>query len=53
MHADLVPLIVIESNLVGFDLHFLFAIGQAHGQAEPAFFDRHVEIITAFSWEQS
>lgn len=34
MDADLVPLIVVESHLIGFDLHFLFAVGEAHRQAQ-------------------
>lgn len=49
MYADFVPLVIIKSDLIGLDLCLLFAIGEAHRQAQSAIFDGDVQVIGAIT----
>lgn len=49
MNADFVPLIVIESDLIGLDLHVLFTVSKTHTKSEEAMFQSNIEIASTIT----
>lgn len=49
MHCHLVPLMIVESHLGRLDVHFLLAVGQAHGQRDAAVAQCQIQIVRAVS----
>lgn len=44
------PLMVVKSHASRLDVHFLFTVGEAHGERDAAIAYRQIQVISSVTW---